>query len=313
MKILSFPVWTVLAAVLIGPKVHCEELAPLQQPVMTAPETTRAAIPSPISDGKPSPPPLPVQKPDFHIASTLTKEVDVVEAPEMPGLPAVQGTITLTVHTVTDPGLPDPPPPLPPLPVTDPEVMARLAEMSAKHKQTEIVFLSATVYDHKRTLLRCYPNREAGKEITAWSNLDFNHFCGFGDFEATGADGEVRKYALHMGIGNENTARRGAWLASKGIEYQEPQIPALPDDMPAFVVQSENPDPESITLLEDLHALYRTEGKRMAEACAAREEAHEERKAYLLANPPKPKDVTIHFWKREKPAAPAAQQEGGRP
>ena len=223
------------------------------------------------------------------------------------------GTITIKVHTVTDPGLPDPPPPLPALPVTDPEVKARLAEMSAKYKQTQLVFLSATVYDHKRTLLRCYPSGNRGKEITAWSNLDFNHFCGFGDFEATGADGEVRKYALLMGIGNENTERRSEWLASKGIEYEGPEIPALPDDKPAFVVETENPDPESTTLMEDLHALYRAEGVRMAEACVAREKAREARKAYLLANPPKPKDVTIHFWKREKPVAPAAQQEGGRP
>ena len=51
---------------------------------MTAPETTQATIPAPISDGTPSPPPLPVQKPDFRIESTQVKQVDVVETPEMP-------------------------------------------------------------------------------------------------------------------------------------------------------------------------------------------------------------------------------------
>lgn len=209
MKILPFPVWTVLVAVLFGPGAHCGERALPQPPVMTAPETTRATIPAPISDGRLSPPPPPVQKPDFRIESTQVKEVDVVAAPPMPGLPPVEGAITLKVHTVADPGLPDPPPPLPPPSVTDPAVKARLAEMSAKYKEMRIVFLSATVYDHRRTLLRCHPSGGVGREITAWSNLDFNHFRGFGDFEATGADGGLRKYALLMGVVNENTEQIG--------------------------------------------------------------------------------------------------------
>ena len=232
--------------------------------VRTAPEATDATIPDRITDGTPPLPPPPVVKPDFQIESTQVKRVDVVEAPEMPDLPPVEGRITIKVHTVADPGLPDPPPPLPPLEVNDPQVLARLAELRAKYKETKIVFLSATVYDDKRTWLRCYPSGDVGKEIAAWSNIDFNHFCGFGGLEATGADGEVRKYSLR------------------------------------------------VTLIEDLHALYRSEGVRMAEACAAREKAHEERKAYLLANPEKPKDVKVHFWKREKSAA-NTQAKGEQP
>ena len=269
--------------------------------VRTAPATTDASIAAPISDGRPSPPPPPVEKPDFRIEGTQVMRVDVVEAPPMSGLPPVEGTITLKVHSVADPGLPDPPPPpLPPLPATDPQVVERLAEMGAKYKETRILFLSATVYDHRRTLLRCHPNGAAAREITAWSNLDFNHFCGFGGFEAKDADGEVRKYSLLMGIGNENTGRRQQLPATRGIEYDGPEIPALPDDKPAFVIGTENPDPEGVKLLEDLHALYRAEGARMAGAYAARQKAYEERKAHLLANPPKPKDVTVHFWKRTK-------------
>jgi hypothetical protein len=67
------------------------------------------------------------------------------------------------------------------------------------------------------------------------------------------------------------------------------------------VIQTEHPDPGTLTCIEDLHALYRDEGTRMAEACAARKLAREARKAHLLANPPKPKDVTVHFWSRPHP------------
>src|SRR5690606_4064394 len=94
-------------------------------------------------------------------------------------------------------------------------------------------------------------------------------------------------------------------------EYPEgPQIPALPDGAPAFVIVTENPDPESVRMIEDLHALHRAEGARMAAAAAAREQAYEDRKAHLLANPPKPRDVTVHFWKRDNSATPT---EGGQP
>jgi hypothetical protein len=299
-----------LTAALPTTSLRGQEIAGTE--VRTAPETTDATIPDRITDGTPQLPPAPVVKPDFQIESTQVKRVDVVEAPELPELPPVEGRITIRVHTVADPGLPDPPPPLPPLEVDDPQVLARLAELRAKYKETKAVFLSATVYDGKRTLLRCYPSGDVKKEIAAWSNVDFNHFCGFGGLEATGADGEVRKYSLLMGIGSENTNKRAAFLASRGMEYKVPEIPVIPDGEPAFVIQTESPDPESVTLIEDLHALYRIEGARMAEACAAREKAREERKAYLLANPEKPKDVKVHFWKRDKSAA-NTQAKGEQP
>ena len=74
----------------------------------------------------------------------------------MAGLPPVTGTITTTVQLVEDPGFTDPPPPLPALPVTDPAVQARLAEMRLRTGVRQIAFVSATVYDHSRTFLKCY-------------------------------------------------------------------------------------------------------------------------------------------------------------
>jgi hypothetical protein len=230
----------------------------------------------------------------------------------MPGLPPVEGTITLTVRNVADPGLPDPPPPPEPRSIDDPETKARLAELSAKYRETRVAFVSATVYDRSRTRLTVYPNGGIDKAVTVWSNLDFNHFSGFGSFEAQDASGESRKYSLLMGIGNENPDVRRRLLAERGVEFEEPEIPVLPDGQPSFVIETEAPDPDGVKLIEDLHALYRTERVRMADACAAREKAYEERRAYLLANPPKPKDVTVHFWKRTK-GDENSKEEGAQP
>ena len=97
--------------------------------------------------------------------------LDVVEPPPMTGLPPVTGTITQTVHLVEDPGLPDPPPPLPALPVDDPAVLARMAEMQAKHRGIQIAFVSATVYDHSPPTLN---SLRAANASQAFQNSTLN-------------------------------------------------------------------------------------------------------------------------------------------
>ena len=69
-------------------------------------------IPGGIADGTPAvPAPLP-EPLQFSVKRTLTSRRQVTEAPEIPGLPPVKGTINVTVQLVEDPGLTDPPPPL---------------------------------------------------------------------------------------------------------------------------------------------------------------------------------------------------------
>jgi hypothetical protein len=276
---------------------------------------SEASIPGPISDGTPSPPPPEPEPIPFQVETSVTKRVHVVESPEMPGLPAPEGDINITVQLVKDPGLPDPPPPMPPAPPDDPAVLARMAELVENYRETQLVFVSATVYDHSRTFLRCYPSGNGHREeISAWSNLDFNHFSGFATFQVKGTDGEIRQFGLVMALGNEEIERtrlREQRLVEHDIEFEPVEIPQLPDlatSGPAFVVtEGDTTDQESIELIEGMHNLYKVEGSRMEEAYHARIKAYEERKAYLLANPPKPDDVTIQFWRRENPS-PAGLQ-----
>ena len=263
-------------------------------------------IPEPSTDVTP-PEPTPKPEPiDFEVQRSLTKRVDVVESPEMPGLPPITGTINVTVQLVKDPGLPDPPPALPALAPEDPAVLARLAELREKHRGTELVFLSATVYNHNRTFLRIYPNGRAADSVTAWSNLDFKHFGGFSTYRVKDAeDKTLYDLGLLIGIGSTDTERWAELAAEKGYEYKAPVIPQLPDlsdGGPAFVVVEGDAKSPAMDTLEQIHDLYRKEGARMEEAYHARIKAYEERKAYLLANPPKPKDVTIQFWKRNNPS-----------
>jgi hypothetical protein len=281
--------------------------------IRLAPSATIASIPEPLTVERSASTPLPVTKPDFQVESTQVKLLDVVESPPMAGLPPVEGTITLTVQTAKDPGLPDPPPPVEPKTISNPDALARYATRNAEFRKTRIAFVSATIYDRKRTRVTVYPNGGLDKAVSAWSNVDFNHFCGFGCFEAKyGENGDLRKYNLFVTVINEDTVMRAQRHAVKGMEYEAPSIPTIPDGTPAFVLETENPDPVCLKLIEDMHALYRTEGARMAEAEIARKKAYEERKAYLLANPPKPKDVTVHFWQRTKEEN-TETEKGGEP
>lgn len=282
-----------------------------QEPTrVTSTGNDEAEIPGEISDGKPSPPSPPPVLPDFKVKSTVVREMDVVEAPPMSGLPPVTGTITTTVHLVEDPKLPDPPPP--PVPAENPQGNFRIADQGDV-EWSRMAFVSATVYDHSRTLLRCHPNGNVNKEITVWSNLDFNHFSGFSTFEVKAADGKVRRYNLIMGISNEDTQKRAELFAKHDMEYDQPEIPSLPDDKPAYVIEDAAPDAGAVQLVEDLHQLYRNEGTRMEAAYLARIKAEAEQRAYYLAHPPVPKNVTMNFWEREHPVGMSANtiKQGG--
>lgn len=270
------------------------------QEFRTPPIDTVASIPVPVHDGTPSLPPPPIEKPGFEIEATQIKEIDVVESPPMPGLPPVEGTIRITVHSVADPGLPDPPPPPPAPPKSlDSESPAFRDEDERQQRQSRFAFVSATVHEGPRTHLTIYPSGGRNQSVTVWSNLDFHHFSGFSTFEARDGDSEPRIYHLFMGVHSENAELRRRMAIARGLEFEEPDIPSLPDGSPAFVIETENPDPETLTLINDLHALYRSEGPRLAHAHAARQQADATRRSHFLANPPKPEDVTIQFWNRQ--------------
>jgi len=260
-------------------------------------------IPGPITAGTPSEPAPKPEPIDFTVLSSRTTRMLVTEAPEMNDLPPVSGMINVTVQVVEDPKLPDPPPPLPAMPPDDPAVVARMAELLETYRGTDLVFLSATVYDHNRTFLRIYPNGKVGNDVSAWSNLDFNHFSGFSTYRVKDAvDGTIYDFGLLMGIGNTNFQRMREVAERSGSGDMTPEIPELPDFSaggPAFIVVEGDAASPAMDTLEQIHDLYRKEGPRMEQAYHAREEARAERKAYLLANSPKPEDIVIKFWERD--------------
>ncbi|MCH7225674.1 hypothetical protein [Haloferula sp. A504] len=290
----------------LAPCLHAQET--YEEDQATTSPIAEVFIPGPIVDGTPpQPPPAPPGKPDFEVVESRTSRMNVVEPPPMHGLPAVTGTVNVTLNRVEDPKLPPLPEPLPATTPTDPAVLAATEEFRRDYKGTELFFISATVYDRSRTYLRIYPNGVARKEITAWSNIDFNHFSGFSTFRVTREDGSFTDHGMLMGLGNqtaESTERLRELLEQNGMEYSVPEVPDLPDLAVAgpryVIVEGGDVEDPACEILAYMHRLYATDGARMEAAYIERERVRKEREAYYLANPPKPKDVTINFWRTKK-------------
>jgi hypothetical protein len=115
---------------------------------------SNVAIIGPLADGTPSPPAPAKVLPDFTIQNTDTHRL---------------ADHKVIMHRVADPGLPDPP--APPQPMSREELEALRASPEwqaalAEHKETKLCLVSATVYDHERTLVRWYGNGTPGKTFS---------------------------------------------------------------------------------------------------------------------------------------------------
>lgn len=261
----------------------------------------------------PAPQPEPVE---FEVLNSRTEEVFVREAAEMSGLPPVEGKVKVTIQKVVNPGLADPPPPLPALAPDNPAVLSRLAELQETYREADLVFLSASVHlagegmTETRTLLRIYPNGQPDKQVAAWSNVNFLHLTGQRGYRVNHGDGTVQDVVLLLGISgvDGNAIRQAALQASRAYDAPDiPELPALATAGPVFVLVEGNSDSPAYATLEQLHELFRKSGAALQDQYLVREQALQQRKAELLANPPKPEDVTIRVWQRT-PAQTSQEQ-----
>jgi hypothetical protein len=215
---------------------------------------------------------------------------------------------TLTILRGEPAQLPDPPPP-PPVPqARPPEQLAALAARRAALRETRLIQLSATVYDHRLTYLRWFePKTREWRE--AWSNVDFNHLTGCGGFDA-----EKKTHFLFLGVGNIDTAKiRERW----GRIFPIPAHPALPAGEARFVVtKGDATDAAALAPIQALHDFYMVEKDRLAAAYEERERNQRNQAALLKANPPRPKDNVM--WVRPRKGSrylaeeSAAAEGGGR-
>lgn len=267
-------------------EIDASTSAPLS--VQTATPSTARIIGN-IPDGTPPPPAPP--KPPFVLAD---KDIRSARAYE-------QGGRTITVREIQPIALPSPPePPAAPAHI-DPALKERLRAYYASHPRPDLLWLSATVYRSKstppRTLVRYWPAVGKGESVTFWSNADFALLSGIHSF----VDGNGDAHSIMMGWGNIDLDREDLRTNTR---WQHPVPPAMSDEKASFVIVGKSPeDPAALAPVHALHDLYNKEHARLAAAYEGREQARIQKEAELKANPPKPKNITLNYWRTETPAS----------
>lgn len=264
-------------------------------------QVSTARVLGDIPDGTPPPPAPP--KPEFHVAqrdilATTTHE---------------QGGRTITIQQIKPIDLPPPPNPgadAPPAVLSE-AFKQRLAEHRALHPRTELLCLGATVYRSAttppRTLVQYWPS-DGGRSISFWSSADFSLIAGgINTFAATNG----QTYSLFMSWSFRNLDNEARWVSVRGIRRIAPEIPIFPEGKATFQIIGEQPAAEDLVAIRSLHDLYNSEHDRLLTAYQGREQARLQHEAYLKAHPPQPKDITLSYWRTEKPA-PAAAKGGAR-
>jgi hypothetical protein len=163
------------------------------------------------------------------------------------------------------------------------------AEVEEPQKKFEVLSLSATVYDHRVTELRWSHDQ---REYRAFSNIDFNYFCGVGEIET-----EDTVYMLIMGIGDqprENAAN---------VPLPESFSPTRSEYRLSNETESAVPL-EALAAMDALHRYFDSHRARLIEEHAKREAQRIAREEWLKAHPPVPKDTVINFWPKKSTLYP---------
>ena len=291
--------------------------APAPQPVAIVPPTTLTPrLLHAIPDGTPPPPAPP--KPPFIVAPEHVRDTKTIW----------QDGRTVTYQRV-DP-LPIPPPPEPATPPTAAETAAfaaRIAAYRATRPRYDFLMLGATLYlseNHPpRAFIRLWPTT-AGAAVSFWSNLDLRETQGISRF--VGTDGTVHEVFMIWSAVNIDRAAQ-SW-ARRGLAYRPPAFPAFPHETPAaadrpaalagpasYLVAGDGPaDPALVARFAEFVRLCNIERPALHAAFISREKARLALEAELKAHPPRPQDITIHYWTSGGiPVANAATGNGGNP
>jgi hypothetical protein len=287
MKPIPIPL-ALLAALAATMLVHAQEKP-------TADLSTPARILGEIPDGTPPPPQPP--KPKFIVPAKDILHTQIHQ----------QGGRQITVRKITPIQLPPPPQIAPPLDITDPAIQERIVEAREEHPADEFLCVGASVFRPKDSrplsLVHIWPQGRV-EPIVFWSSADFALISGIGIF--TGADGGTRNLFLMWGVSEIET--RIALQNELGPE--SPPIPDFLAEKATFHISSGNPSQQTLASIQSLHDLYNNEHDRLEKAYQGRERARLQHEAELKANPPKPKDIVLNYWRTETPSAQPAPEKG---
>lgn len=251
--------------------------------------STAARIVGELPDGTPTAPEPP--KAEFIISAEHIIDSKTIQ----------QGGRKITVQQIVPIALPEPVKVAPSVSPTNPALAERIEAFADENPDAGFLFIGASVYqlsdDSAYSFVNLWPQGQ-GEAVSFWSSANFAWLSGIGSF--IGSDEKSR--SIMMAWDNyeiENLKN----LTHEIIPYQDlPPLPVLPENKVSFVFTSANPDAETLAGIQSLHDLCQNDGPRLKAAFEGREKARPAQEAELRANPPKPKDLVLRFWRTESPA-----------
>lgn len=189
---------------------------------------------------------------------------------------------------------PDPAKPIKPVrkgtPLGSREVSPRSGEPRNEPAPAQLLFITATVYDGPVSRIGwayTFPDGNV-REFSGYSNIDFNHLAAINTFQAS--DGEPHSFVLAVAE------------AERGMDKAKLQAPAFASGVPTFLPDQQDIPAEALVTVDSLHKLYALEKGKLTAAHIARERSAAARKAALIANPPRPKDLILRYRIAETPS-----------
>ena len=181
------------------------------------------------------------------------------------------GQHSVTLNRVATPVFPAPvptpapaPTPASPLPVFQPAL-------------DQMLFFSATVYDHRLTVLQWF---DGNRGLAVVSNLDFNYFTTYAFFE------------IFMALDNESSAdadpTTASWLAQASA--------SLPANAPGYVVVSGTATADDIEELDALDAYVVANSGNIIQAYQQQQALDAARALQLKLHPPVRPNTVINYW-----------------
>ena len=205
-----------------------------------------------------------------------------------------QGGRTITVRRIAPIALPPQVKAAPPVNINDPAIQGRIAKFIEESPADEFLCAGATVFHPKDSaplsFVQIWPQGK-GESITLWSSADFGLLSGVSSF--LGSDGGTRSLMLMWSASETDT--RASLQTELGPDA--PKIPLLPPGKATFSIISGAPSPQTLTSIQSLHDIYNNEHARLAAAHEGRQRAQLQQEAELKANPPRPKDITLNYWR----------------
>lgn len=180
-------------------------------------------------------------------------------------------------------------PPAAPAQIAAPLTAAEAAVEEARAaKKSELLFVSATVFDRRVTELRW---SFGGRQIRAWSNVDFNTFTGVVDVETADT-----VYGVFLAVGNESTAEL---VEGKEGRKDIPAAKQFTKPVAYFVADGTTPPVEALAGLDALHLYFQDHRKRLVAAAAQRDLERVARERAGPERPAVPRRTVIEFWPKK--------------